>query len=65
MSKVHGGMTINERLAELQLFEEWDRAVANRDRQRMIKVMLKVELSQKQAALTVDAVLANPEKYGF
>jgi len=65
MGKIHGGMTINERLAELGLFEEWDRAVADRDRERMIKVMLKVELSEKQAESTVDTILANPTKYGF
>ncbi len=65
MSKIHGGMTLNERLAELQLFDEWDQAVATRDRDRMIKIMMMIELSEGEASATVDTVLANPKMYGF
>ena len=65
MGRIHGGMTVNERLGELGLFDEWDRAVADRDRRRMIRMMLKVELSDEQAASTVDTILANPAMYGF
>jgi hypothetical protein len=65
MSKIHGGMTLNERLVELQLLGEWDRAATSRDRDMMINVMTKIELSEREAATTVDAVLANPKMYGF
>lgn len=65
MNKIHSGMTLNERLAELQLFDEWDRAVTAKDRDMMINVMIKIELAEREAAATVNAVLANPKMYGF
>ena len=40
-------------------------AVARRDRAGMIEVLMSTELSEKQAAETTDAVLADPQKYGF
>ncbi len=58
-------MTINERLVELALVERWDEAVRQRDREKMLRLMIACELGEKDAALTVDTVLENPEKYGF
>ena len=58
-------MTINERLVELALVERWDEAVRQRDREKMLRLMIAYELGEKDAALTVDTVLENPEKYGF
>ncbi len=43
----------------------WDAAVISRDRAGMIEVLMSTELSAKQAAETTDAVLADPQKYGF
>ena len=65
MTKIHGGMTLNERLAELQMFDEWDHAVTARDRDQMIKIMMTIELSETEAAATLDTVLANTKMYGF
>lgn len=64
MSK-YGGMTVNERLAEAGLLSAWDEAVARRDRDGMIGILERVEMTTSQAAQTTDTVLANPGLYGF
>jgi hypothetical protein len=58
-------MTVNERLVVSGQIAAWDAAVARRDRAGMIAVLMSTELSAKQAAETTDAVLADPQKYGF
>ncbi len=59
------GMTTNERLGTAGLFDEWDRAAFARDRDGMIEVLQKVELTETEAASVADSVLQNPAKYGF
>lgn len=59
-----GGMTVNERLSSAGLVEAWDAAVAKRDRQLGIDLLGRVDLAS-QAAAIVDAVLADPAKYGY
>jgi len=58
-------MTVNERLVMAGLIAAWDAAVGRRDRTGMIAVLMATELSEKQAVETTDAVLADPQKYGF
>ena len=62
---LYAGMTVNERLVIAELIAAWDAAVISRDRAGMIEVLMSTELSAKQAAETTDAVLADPQKYGF
>jgi hypothetical protein len=62
---LYAGMTVNERLVVSGQIAAWDAAVARRDRAGMIEVLMSIELSAKQAAETTDAVLADPQKYGF
>lgn len=57
------GMTVNERLFEMGLIEEWDAAVLARDRGKMLEIMRRVEVDQPE--YTVDTILANPAMYGF
>jgi hypothetical protein len=52
-----GGMTVNERLVDAGLIEDWDNAVRARDKERMISILSKVELGN-QAARIADAALA-------
>ena len=61
----YAGMTVNERLAISGLIGDWDRAVLNRDRARMIEILMATELTAEQEARTADTTLAHPEKYGF
>ena len=60
-----GGMTVNERLVVCGVIDKWDDAVRRRSRTEMIQVLRSVALSESQAAQTTDAVLQNPQKYGF
>ena len=62
---LYAGMTVNERLVIAGLIAAWDEAVGRRDRVRMIEILMATDLSDKQAAETTDAVLADPAKYGF
>jgi hypothetical protein len=62
---LYAGMTVNERLVVSGQIAAWDATVARRDRAGMIEVLMSTELSEKQAAETTDAVLADPRKYGF
>jgi hypothetical protein len=59
------GMTVNERLFACGLFDRWDAAARARNREEMISLLTQVALTRDQAVWSVDAVLANPVKYGF
>jgi hypothetical protein len=58
MSKL-GGMTLNERLVVTGLMPAWDAALLRRDREEMIELLGKVELSE-QAAWIADSTLKRP-----
>ncbi len=60
----YAGMTVNERLAVAGLMQAFDKAVMARDRSGAIAVLRQVELSDEQAASTVDTMFANPSRYG-
>jgi len=60
----YGGMTVNERLFSAGLLDQFEAAAWNRDRGRMIALLVAVELTD-EAPRIVDAVLANPVKYGY
>ena len=61
----YSGMTVNERLFTAGLIDEWDEAARRRDRAAMISLLMRVDLSEKDATGSVDTVLANPSRYGF
>ena len=58
-------MTVNERLFEANLMSEFDEAAKNRDKTKMIEVLLKVELSKSQAEETSQAIINKPSMYGY
>lgn len=60
-----GGMTVNERLIAAGLLGQFDAALHASDRRQAIELLKQVAMSSSNAAATVDAVLANPSKYGF
>ncbi len=61
----YAGMTVNERLFVSGLTREFDIAARVRDRDTMIVILMKVELTQTGAAQTTDTILANPSHYGY
>jgi hypothetical protein len=58
-------MTVNERLVVSGLTDEFDWAVRRRDRHTMIAILRKVAVTEKGAAQTADAILADPSSYGY
>jgi hypothetical protein len=59
------GITVNERLFACGLLDAWDDAAMNRDRTQMIALLLQMAVDRDQAEQTTDAVLKNPQTYGF
>ena len=45
--------------------QAWDEAAMNRDRPKMIALLLQTAIERDQAERTTDAVLENPKMYGF
>jgi hypothetical protein len=60
-----GGMTLNERLFACGLMNAWDEAARNRDRDQMIAILLQTAVDRDNAESTTDAVIKDPEMYGF
>jgi len=59
------GMNVNERLLAMGLFAEWDVAAKARDGDALRMLLRKVYFTEQQANQTVEALLANPKRYGF
>jgi hypothetical protein len=58
------GMTTNERLLAVGLHEKFGDAARKRDRAAMTEILSQVDLAS-QADTIINAILANPSKYGF
>jgi hypothetical protein len=56
-------MTVNERLFHVGTMDQWVAAARRRDRTTMVRLLAEVEVPTPER--TVDAVLANPKKFGF
>lgn len=65
MSDPNKGMSVNERLLLAGLIDEFDAAARERDRNGMIGILVRAALPRDAAVATVDAVLANPKRYGY
>ncbi len=57
------GMTVNERLSVTGLIHAFDAAATTRDRQGMIDILSEVAI--EDAPRTVDAILADPARFGY
>jgi hypothetical protein len=65
MDNRYRGMTLNERLYEAGLVDEWDKAVRARDSAAMTDLLVRVEIGLAGAEETVATVLTKPEYYGY
>ncbi|TMA71289.1 MAG: hypothetical protein E6J67_23240 [Deltaproteobacteria bacterium] len=61
----YSGMTVNERLFAAGLLDDFDAAVMRWDKEAVLNLLQKVEMSPDEALETADALFANPEFYGF
>lgn len=61
----YDAMTVNERLFDAGLLAEFDAAIDSGDRSSAIALLMRVAMTETSAAETVDAVLANPSRYGY
>jgi len=59
------GITVNERLYESGLLEEFDFAINARNEKRAKDVLIATGLNGHQANETVEAILRDPKAYGF
>ncbi len=59
------GMTVNERLYHLGLFDAFDAAARSRDLTALIQVLVRAQFSEEQAAVTAKAVATNPRHFGY
>ena len=59
----YAGMTVNERLFAAGLLAVFDDAARKRDRDKMIELLRRVEVETPE--WSVDAILADPGRYGF
>lgn len=57
------GMTVNERLVAAGLLDAFDTAGRNRNKSKMIEILLQVQMSPDQAEKTVSMILSDPAKY--
>jgi hypothetical protein len=60
----YSGMTANERFFASGLVGEFDAAARRRDRETMISILVRVGFPEKDAASSLDTMLANPGRYG-
>jgi hypothetical protein len=60
----YAAITVNERLYEAGLMDAFDRAAIEGDRKAMITILGRVELDEKEAGFTADAILAHPTRNG-
>jgi hypothetical protein len=58
-------MTVNERLFTLGLLEEFDSLVRRGEREGMVALLKRAELSDSDASACADRVLSDPKRYGY
>ncbi|MDB5567176.1 MAG: hypothetical protein JWP84_3742 [Tardiphaga sp.] len=61
----YSGMTVNDRLVMSGMHINFDETAKQRDRTKMIQILVALEMSEKGAAAVADAILADPAKYGL
>jgi len=59
------GMTVNERLFTLGLLDEFDSLVRRGERDGMVALLKRAELSESDALACADRVLSDPKRYGY
>ena len=58
-------MTTNERLVAAGLFGRFSAAARDRDVDAMVEILRRVEINKADGRAIAEAVVADPQKYGF
>lgn len=64
-SDCFAGMTVNERIFVCGVMGDFDRAAKICDKEKIIEILLKVDLTEEQAARTAENILSDPARYGY
>jgi thymidine phosphorylase len=59
------GMTVNERLFYLNLMDEFESSINEKNMELAVEILQKAKFSNEQAFETVTTILNNPKKYGY
>jgi hypothetical protein len=59
------GMTVNERLLEAGLLDDWDKASHAKIASAMMDILIRVSITPDEAKKIVATVLANPQLYSL
>lgn len=57
--KNYSGITLNERLYDAGLLDDFFKAATRKDRDEMVALLMSIELEKPEAEKTADAVLKN------
>ncbi|WP_145928738.1 hypothetical protein OH491_19295 [Termitidicoccus mucosus] len=56
------GMTINERLFSSGRLAEWDSALKKKDIDALLKILINLSLTEKEARWTIDSILKTKQE---
>lgn len=59
------GLTLNERLRVSGLLSRFDEAIAAKDQEAAVKLLIKTGLRKPEAEEKVGSILADPKAYGY
>jgi hypothetical protein len=63
--KKYSGMTLNEMLFESGLLKDFDKAVKDKNRPKLIEILKKIDIENKNADGIVETIFSSPSKYGY
>ena len=61
----YAGMTVNERLYQAGLMDQFEAAILAKSKEDAISILQQTELPIEAATETVTVILKNPGKYGY
>lgn len=61
----YAGMTVNERIFACGVMDDFDRAAKTQNKEKIIEILLKVDLTVDQATQTAEDILSDPARYGY
>jgi hypothetical protein len=60
----YAGMTVNERLVEAGLLDDFDSAVRHENKDKMVALLVRVDIELHDAIRTAEEIISHPTRYG-